>query len=313
MRTEGLFSSCENSKDMMFFNGGSIMKILITGASGFIGRNLEENWSNKYNIYCPKRSELNLLNTENVEKYLAKNQFDVVIHAANTNNTRNIATTNYESLDGNLRMFLNLERCKNSYGKMYYLGSGAEYDMAHYIPNMKEDYFGMHVPSDSYGFSKYIMSRMCDRSENIYDLRLFGVYGKYEEWERRFISNAICRALKGKDIILHQNVYFDYLWIEDLCDILEWFVANRPKYHHYNVCRGTKIGLYSLAEMVREILNVDCDIIVEKQGWKAEYTGNNERLMKELGDYTFTGFKESVAKLCDFYRKNMEMIDDVKL
>lgn len=289
------------------------MKILITGTSGFIGKNLEEKWNGKYNIYCPKRNELNLLDTEQVQEYLKKNQFDVVIHAANTNNTRNKATTSYDSLDGNLRMFFNLERCKEYYGRMYYFGSGAEYDMQHYVPDMKEDYFGKHIPSDSYGFSKYIMSKACERAENIYDLRLFGVYGKYEEWERRFISNAICRALMGMDITLWQNVYFDYLWVEDLCDIMEWFVENKPVYHHYNVCRGSKIDLYSLAEMVRDILDIDCNIVVKKEGWKPEYTGSNERLLAEMQGYTFTGMNESIERLGEFYRENVGVIDRRKL
>lgn len=288
---------------------GKYMKILITGAGGFIGKNLKEQWTGKYNIYCPTRNELNLLDTKGAQEYLKKHQFDVVVHAANTNNTRNTSTTEYDSLDGNLRMFFNLERCKEHYGKMYYFGSGAEYDMQHYIPSMKEDYLGTYIPRDSYGFSKYVMSRMCDHAENIYDLRLFGVYGKYEEWERRFISNAICRALVGKDITIRQNVYFDYLWVDDLCNIMQWFVENQPIHHHYNVCRGSKIDLYSLAVMVREILNMDCDIVVGEPGWKPEYTGDNTRMLTEIEDCRFTGFEESIAKLCEFYQENISKID----
>lgn len=286
------------------------MKILITGTSGFIGRNLREKWEGKYDICCPIRNELNLLDTENVQKYLRENQFDIVIHAANTNNTRNSATTPYDSLDGNLRMFFNFERCKDYYGRMYYFGSGAEYDMRYYEPNMKESYFGTHVPEDSYGFSKYIMSKMCNTSDNIYDLRLFGVYGKYEEWERRFISNAICRALKGKEITLRQNVYFDYLWIDDLCDIMQWFVENNPLHKHYNVCRGVKIDLYTLAVMIRQILNVECEIKVGQPGWKMEYTGDNSRLLTEMKGFQFTEFEKSIEKLCEFYRTNIELIDE---
>lgn len=289
------------------------MKILITGTSGFIGRNLKEQWNSRYDIYCPQRDELNLLDAVCVQDYLKKHHFDVVVHAANTNNTRKISTTAYDALDGNLRMFFNLERCKDYYEAMYYFGSGAEYDMQHYIPNMSEDYFGIHVPVDPYGFSKYVMAKACCNSGKIYDLRLFGVYGKYEEWERRFISNAICRVLKGKNITIHQNVYFDYIWVNDLCDIMQWFVENRPIHHHYNVCRGVKIDLYSLAVLVREILGVDCDIIVGEPGWKREYTGDNTRLIAELGDYQFTGFRESIVELCEFYRGNIEMIDGAVL
>lgn len=289
------------------------MKVLVTGATGFIGKNLVAGLQDEYLIEHPGRIELNLLDEDAVESYLKQNRFDVIIHAANTNNTRNTATTLYDSLDGNLRMFFNLERCKKYYGRMYYFGSGAEYDMQHYIPDMKEEYFGTHIPKDPYGFSKYIMSKTCEHADNIYDLRLFGVYGRYEEWERRFISNAICRALKGRDITLQKNVYFDYLWVDDLCHIMQWFIENKPKYKHYNVCRGTKIDLYSLALMVREILDIDCNIVVGESGWKPEYTGNNERLLEEVGNIQFTGFRESIQQLCEFYRANIDMIDDDKL
>lgn len=288
-------------------------KICLTGSGGFIGRNLKERLSGDFEIIAPSHQELDLLCAYGVEDFLKEHRFDIVIHTANTNNTRNRAVTSYDSLDGNLRMLFNLERCKDYYGKMYYFGSGAEYDMQHYIPNMKEDYFDTHVPKDPYGFSKYVMSKSCRADGNIYDLRLFGVYGKYEEWERRFISNAICRALKGKNITIQKNVYFDYLWVDDLCGIMRWFIENEPKHHHYNVCRGSKIDLYSLACMVREILDIDCDIVVSEPGWKPEYTGDNSRLLEELGNYRFTGVEESISILCEFYKEHINEIDESKL
>lgn len=289
------------------------MKLLITGSKGFIGKNLAEWFQNQYVIKAPGRKELDLLDSSAVERYLEKERFDIIIHAANTNNTRNTSVTSEEVLDRNLRMYFNLERCNAYYGRMYYFGSGAEYDMQHYIPDMGEEYFGVNIPHDAYGFSKYIMSKVSERESNIYDLRLFGVYGKYEEWERRFISNAICRALKGKSITIQKNVYFDYLWIDDLCRIMEWFLKNEPAYKQYNVCRGSRIDLYYLACMIREILDLDCEIIVREQGWKPEYTGNNKRLLKEIGDFPFTGFQESICRLCEFYKAQIHMIDESKL
>lgn len=289
------------------------MRILLTGAGGFIGKNLKDKLSCKYDISCPRSFELDLRDTVAVQNYLEEMKFDVIIHAANTNNTRNKATTMYEALDGNLRMFFNLERCKNSYGKMYYFGSGAEYDLQHYIPDMKEDYFDTYVPKDPYGFSKYIMAKICNKSDNIFDLRLFGVYGKYEEWERRFISNAICRALKGKPITIQKNVYFDYLWVDDLVNIMDWLI-NRPLfYKHYNVCQGRKIDLYSLACMVRETLNIDCEIIIAESGWKPEYSGNNERLLKEMGNFQFTSYEDTIRMLGDYYKQKIDFIDEALL
>ena len=283
-------------------------RILLTGASGFIGKNIKEALSDRYELYCPSSQELDLKDTEHVEVYLKQHSFDVVLHTANRNDTRNQIPA-YEVLNGNLRMFYNLERCKELYGKMLYFGSGAEYDMQNYIPNMSEEYFDQNVPKDAYGFSKYIMAKNCLKSDNIFDLCLFGVYGKYEEWNRRFISNAICRALKGMDITIHQNVYFDYLWVEDLIKVLPYFIENDLKYKRYNVCRGEKIDLYSLARIVKGILNIDCEIKVAESGWKPEYTGDNQRMIDAIGEVKFTELEDTIETLCMYYREHLDEID----
>lgn len=288
-------------------------KILLTGKSGFIGKNLEKELKKRYNLFAPDHNELDLFDYKKVREYFSKNYFDVVIHTANVNATRNRNCTDYYALDGNLRMFFNLVDCNQSYGKMYYFGSGAEYDSKNYIPFMKEDYFAKYVPTDSYGFSKYIMSKFSEQKNNIYDLRLFGVYGKYEEWERRFISNAICRALKGMDITIEKNVYFDYLWVDDLCKIIDWFINSAPKYKQYNVCRGDRVDLYSLANTVRDILNIDCNIVVKEKGFKREYSGNNDRLINEIGNFRFTEYRTSIAELASYYKKNIQQIDETML
>ncbi len=308
-------------------------KVLLTGAGGFIGRNLAECLKGKYSLYCPSSKELDLLDQGAVEEYLWEHQFDVILHSANRNDTRK-KTTPYDSLDGNLRMFFHLERCQSMYGKMLYFGSGAEYGREHYVPDMEEGYLGRHIPKDAYGFSKYVMAKTCEHSRNIYELCLFGVFGKYEEWERRFISNAICRAVKGKHITIQQNVLFDYLWVEDLALIVEWFVEQEPCHRRYNVCRGQKIDLYSLALLVRQILDTgsgagsqmpissggsqtvqggSLGIVVAKEGWKREYTGNNSRLLQEMGSFQFTAFEDSIHALCNYYRENLDEIGIEKL
>ena len=55
-------------------------------------------------------------------------------------------------------MFFNIERCSNLFGRLLVVGSGAEYDMRNYHPGMKEDYFLENIPTDIYGFSKYVHS-----------------------------------------------------------------------------------------------------------------------------------------------------------
>lgn len=283
-------------------------KILLTGVSGFIGKNIFEGLQEKYEFYCPSSKEVDLLDTEAVQEYLKKHSFDVVIHAANRNDFRQQLSA-YEVLNGNLQMYFNLERCNELYGKMLYFGSGAEYDRRNNVPNIVEDCFDTSIPQDAYGLSKYVMAKSCINSRNIYELCLFGVYGKYEEWERRFISNAICRALEGLDITIKKNVFFDYLWVEDCVRLLPYFIENDLKYKRYNVCRGVKIDLYTLATIVKDIVGVNCKICVGESGLKREYTGNNSRMMKGIGKFKFTDVTESIEELCGYYQKHLNLID----
>ena len=276
------------------------MKILLTGSTGFIGKNIKEAWSGRYELRTPLHEELDLLDSETVEQYLRKEHFDVILHTANTNDVVHPEQIPH-ILEYNMRMFCNLERCQGLYGKLYYFGSGAEYDMRHYIPQMPESYFGTHVPQDPYGFSKYIMSKMT--TGNIYDLRLFGVFGKYEEWQRRFISNMIYRNLTGQVMEMNQNMFFDYLYIDDLISILEWFVNHEPSHHHYNVCSGKHFELLTLARMVIEETGISNEIVIKSDQWKTTYSGDNRRLLAETGDISFTDMRIAIKRLISYYKK----------
>lgn len=284
-------------------------KILITGAGGFIGKNLEEKLSTEYEIFAPKSDELDLCDEDEVKSFLIKHNIDIVIHAANYRKDRTAAYFEQRVLECGLRMYANLEKYNYLYDKMFYFGSGAEYDSRFYQPFMREDYFGKHIPKDGYGFYKYLLSKQCTQRDNIYDLRLFGVYGKYEDWTRRFISNNICRALKGKTITLSKNVYFDYIHIDDLTNIVKWFIEHEPIYRHYNVCRGTHIDLLTLAEIIKEVIGTETPILIGEDGYKLEYSGNNERILEEIGEYSFRPFRETIEELVTYYKEKIFEID----
>lgn len=288
-------------------------KILITGSNGFIGRNLLEQLGNEYNIDAPKREELNLLDQDSVEKYLDTNKFDIIIHSAIQNTLGEAKIFENQALDRNLRMFFNLERCKDKYDKMYYFGSGGEYDRQNYIPEMSEEFFDTFIPNDTYGFSKYIMSKAVNNSNNIYDLRVFGVFGKYENWQHRFISNSICKAINNIPITIRQNVNFDYIYIDDLCEIMKWFINNAPKHKHYNICTGTKIDLITTSEKIIKHSEKNLKIIVENPGLNREYTGDNSRLIDEIGFYRFKSIDQSIKDLYKYYSSINQRIDYKKL
>jgi UDP-glucose 4-epimerase len=289
------------------------MNVLITGGTGFIGRNLTEQLKNRFTISAPTSSELNLLDADAVRAYFDRNAFDVVIHAATWNATANSPKDVSKVLENNLRMFFNLVRCEGLYGKLIHFGSGAEYDRSHWIPKMKEDYFDTYVPADDYGLSKYIIAKYAASHPKIYNLRLFGVFGKYEDWEIRFISNACCKVAWDLPITIRQNVFFDYLYIDDLVRITEWFILHDGSEKTYNVCTGTALDLHSLANKVMTISGKDISIVIARQGLGREYSGDNARLLEEIGPFSFSPVDACIRELYSWYAEHKQSIDRDKL
>lgn len=288
-------------------------KIFITGGTGFIGRNLKERLSSSYLVFAPPHAELELLDEGTVYQFLKKNQFDVVIHTATWNASRNSKKDLSKVLHNNLRIFFNLARCSNQYEKMIYYGSGAEYDRKHWIPKMREEYFDTYVPKDDYGFSKYIMAKHTKHAGNIYDLRLFGVFGKYEDWQIRFISNACCKAVWDLPITIRQNHFFDYLYIDDLVEITKWFIENEPREKTYNVCTGRTYDLLTLAKKILKVSGKNLDIKITQKGFGKEYSGDNSLLLNEIEGYTFLNIDSYINELYQWYLARKDSIDREEL
>lgn len=283
------------------------MKILLTGGSGFIGRNVKEYLRQKgYDVYAPTRDELNCLDEEKVKTLLQTYAYDIVLHFAYYSGTDALKVIPY-----NLRLFENFAKHSDLYGRMIYAGSGAEYDKRFPIQMIAEDDLQERsLPIDIYGLMKYFMNQIIETSNNIYNLRIFGIFGKYEDWKRKYISNLCCKSLKRLPLSLRQNCYFDYFWIDDFCRMLEKFMKiEHPKYHAYNAVRGEKIDLLSLAHIVNEVADEKREIVVCKEGWGNEYTANNDRIMQEIQNMEFTDIKLSISQLYRWYEEHQREID----
>jgi len=289
--------------------------ILILGGNGFIGRNLVEYLTENrkdYNIDHPSSRILNLLDENKVCGHLKNKYYDVVINAAIFNSKRHPENGGIE-IEQDLRMFLNLEKYSDLYGKMFYFGSGAEFDKTRPIVSAKEGSFVNGIPANQYGLAKYTIGKIIENSNNIYNFRVFGLFGKYENWKTTFISGACCKAIKNLPITIRQNVYFDYLYIDDFCKIIEYFIDNTPLFHTYNVTSGKKYDLLSLAAIVKKISGKDLDLIVCKEGLANEYTASNDRIMSELGNFDFTDINDAIKELYDFYSLISDQIDLLSL
>jgi len=286
--------------------------ILITGSSGYLGKNIKELLQDKYSLLTPSRKELNILDSILVDKYFKTHKIDVVIHCAVNGGSRK-EEEKESALQENLKMFFNITRNKKHFKKMIHFGSGAEYDKRFPIVKVNEKDFDKRIPIDDYGLFKYICSKYIESSDKIICLRVFGLFGKYEDYRYRFISNAICRNILGMPITLRQNAYFDYVYIKDFIKIIEWLIDNRPKHKFYNIGSGKKISLLEITKKIEKITNKKSEIKLKQRGLNKEYTCDNSLILKELKGFKFTNFDLSLQELYEWYKVNKLIIDKKSL
>lgn len=286
------------------------MKILVTGAKGFIARNLIEQLGEASILVGLSREELNLLDSDQVMSYLKEKHFDVVIHTATYDAAPKHSTKDpLMVFENNMRMFFNLARAEGHFGRMIFFGSGAEFGREHWKPKMKECHFDQYVPSDPYGYSKYLMTLHAMKSDRIFNLRLFGVFGKYDDWRTRFIPNACCHAVMGLPIRIDQNRFCDYLAIGDLAKVVRWFLTAQPKHRVYNVCSGQSMDSKTLAEMILRISRKSLEMDLRKAEMGPEYSGDNALLFNELKEFKLTPMEDSLKELYAWYDANKILIE----
>lgn len=276
-------------------------KILFTGGTGFLGRNLLPALKKKYDVCAPSRNELNITDLPELKRYITAQNFDVIIHAAIPNISFH-KDKKETLLKDSLSTFMQLHQLQDYYGKMLYFGSGAEFNKALPITAVKETDFGSTIPTNDYGLSKYIMNTLCRESSNIYNLRIFGCYGPTDA-AFKFITYVIRCCLDHSPIKLHQNCMFDFMWVMDLIPVLEYFISEQPQYHDYNICTGVSTELLHLCQSIQNQMGTDLPVSVEAEGFNHAYTGDNSRILQEIAGLNFTLLADGIKQQIEYEKE----------
>ena len=208
--------------------------VYITAGNSFIARNIVEQLD--YDFVTTTHDELDLTNIDAVNEFFKDRYFDYVIHTACVGGRR-YTPDNEQIYNDNFNMFLNLYSNGYHFDKLINFGSGADQTKPHY------------------GQAKSMIAGFIRHNSNMVNLRLFGVWGKYELPDR---FPAYCRS--HDEVTINQDKKMRYIHVDDLVKIIDGIIKNWPDTNEMTV--GEPILLSKFAKQ----LNPDIKVVIKGKG-----------------------------------------------
>ena len=245
------------------------MKILITGANGFIGSHLKDRLekSEQYEIIAWDREQGDLKLPQNFP------EVDVVIHLAAYNSTKEFYTKGFEVIKDNILTTMNLlEHYIKQENKPLFMYTGTPESYAG-----ATDFFNYKLPTDeacplvvpdvknirwSYANSKALGEQAVIASGLPYQIIVpNNIYGPRQK--NHFVDEFIARAKTG-DIALYgwENTR-SWLYVEDFTEAMERLINSKQAVNEkINVGSNDEVEVLRLAEII--IKNMGIDKPIEK-------------------------------------------------
>ena len=251
------------------------MKILITGAGGFLGQYLARELAD-HNVYAFNRQQLNLADANAVQEHFMFAKYDAVIHCgAAGRNTPTVEDWNIVS--NNLSSVLNLMTHRNKFGQLINIGTGAEFDVGQHIENVYETEIYNRSPQQSYGLSKNIIARYLNEQPDCFTLRLFGCFDNSED-DRRLLPKFHSVVASGNQFNVTDRP-FDMISAQDFVTVIRAVLNKQVVHRNVNCVYAEKHNLSEILKVYCETHNLDSSLInVVGQG--LSYTGNGSILDK---------------------------------
>jgi dTDP-4-dehydrorhamnose reductase len=247
------------------------MKILITGANGYIGKTFYQSFKDEHDVTTLTREKANLIDSKEVKGFFKGKYFDVVIHCAITGGGR-IDIDDSNILDNNLKMYYNLLECESSFGKLIHFGSGGE----------KQDTF--------YGLSKKVINESIKNKDKFYNIRILNVFDE-NELDYKFIKTNINNYINKKDIEIFQNKYMDFFYMPDFLNLVRYYINNNPS-KVIDCCYDYSPTLYNVAKIINNLDNHKVNINIKHWDMAPPFNGE----FTDLG-LQFIGLEQGIKNV----------------
>ncbi len=291
-------------------------KILITGAGGFLGKYVSEQFalSGQYEVYAVisarggvKRSvefpagvvvkKADLLHEEKAADLMAEIRPDVLCHLA-----WSLEGTDYrkssQNMDWLAASIILLKHFINAEGKQFlFAGSSAEYGNGN--PGIAEN--DRLEELSMYGLAKKLFvqaAECCCRKNNVLFTcaRYFSIYGPGDDKKASAIPAAIQTLMEGKKFICKApcNIW-DFVYVED-CAKAAFQLVERECAGCYNVASGRPQRMKDVFRIISEILQCEGLVEYNADSTALSLTADTSRLREAVGNVCSTPFREGLEK-----------------
>jgi GDP-L-fucose synthase len=235
------------------------MRILITGANGYIGKSLHNALKDKYDVTAITRNSFDLTDATAMYKFFQSRQnFDLVLHCAASTNSKD---TNWDIADVNLTMYYNLLQFKQHYSKLIHFGSGAE----------------TYLSDTPYGYSKKVIAKSILNQDDFYNIKIFGLFDE-NELDTRFIKANLKRYIAKEPMQIHQDKVMDFFYMKDLVRVIEYYASEENPPKEFDCTYNSFYSLKNIADIINSLDEHKVEINIGKEG-KAMYKSNYRSIL----------------------------------
>jgi nucleoside-diphosphate-sugar epimerase len=301
------------------------MKILLTGSSGMVGKNIVEvSRAHNYELLSPTSAELNLLDSKNVSEYMQAHLPDMVIHAAGIVGgiQANMAQP-VKFLVHNLTMGLNIITAahENNVARFMNLSSSCMYPRDAANP-LSEDLIlkgELEPTNEGYALAKITSTRLCEYIckefpnklyKTIIPCNLYGRFDKFSPENSHMIPAVIRKLYQAKRSKLNEvSIWGDgearreFMYAEDLAEFVFYAIEHFEKMpQNLNVGLGKDYSINEYYKMVAKVVGYSGGFkhdLSKPVGMKQKLI--DDSLLRDFGWEHRTGLEAGITKTYNFF------------
>lgn len=295
-------------------------KVLITGAHGFVGKNLVQ-FMKELNceLLTPTKQELNLICQNNTSDYFTQHKPNVVIHLAGlvggiSANCSKLGDFFYQ----NAMIGVNVLHYAYVNGVQKFVGLAAGCGYPDVKVPFKESDFWKDLPdSNSYGYSmakkNLIIQSWAYRDQYNFDSTMLipaNLYGPYDNFDLE--TSHVMPALIRKFIEADDKVVVwgsgtasrEFIYVEDVCKAIVDCCEIKNLKGPYNLGTGVETTIVKLIETISTITSFEGSIEWDRSkpdGQQRRYY-DMSKFKEDIGDIPFISLVNGIQKTVDWYK-----------